>query len=103
MRRQRKAPGAIAVLFAVAALGFWTGDVGAQWMQRVVGDEAAPDEAPEGVEGFAGVAAACGFVELREEAGAGALQGCEELVFACPLMVPGLGRGTARSGSLSAR
>ena len=57
------------------------GDVGAERVQRIVGDEAAPDQGPEGVEGFAGVASADGVVELGEEAGAAALERGEKLLF----------------------
>ena len=57
------------VQFALVAGGFRLGDVGSQGMKRVVGDQAAPNERPEGVEGFAGVASADGLVKLGEEAG----------------------------------
>ena len=50
-------------------------------MERVVGDEAAPDQGPEGVEGFAGVASADRVVKLGEEAGACPAEGGEKLLF----------------------
>ena len=57
-------------------------DVGAQGVKRIVGDEAAPDEAPEGIDRFAGIAAADGLMEWIEEAGAGGFEDCEKLFFA---------------------
>ena len=67
---------------ARGARAFGTGDVGAQGVQRIVGDEAAPDEAPEGIDGFAGIAAADGLMQRVEEAGAGGFKHGEELFFA---------------------
>ena len=57
-------------------------DVGAEGVERIVGDEAAPDEAPEGVDGLAGIAASDGLVERIEEAGAGGFENGEKLFFA---------------------
>ena len=54
---------------------FRFGDVGAQGVERVIGDEAAPDERPEGVDGLAGIAVADGFVEMGEKCGAAAGRG----------------------------
>ena len=56
-------------------------DVGAQSVQRVVGDEAAPDQAPERIDGFAGIAAANGLMQRIEEAGAGGFEDGEKLFF----------------------
>ena len=56
--------------------------VGAQCVERIVGDEAAPDEAPQRVDGFAGIAAADGLVQRVEEAGAGGFENGEEFFFA---------------------
>ena len=51
-------------------------------MERVVGDKAAPDQAPEGVDGFAGIAAADGLMQRIEEAGAGGFENGEKFFFA---------------------
>ncbi len=51
-------------------------------MQRIVGDEAAPDQAPQRVDRFAGIAAADGLVERIEEAGARRFKNREQLFFA---------------------
>ena len=67
---------------AGGAGGVRAGDVGAQGVERVVGDEAAPDQAPEGIDGFAGIAAAEGLMERIEEAGAGGFEHGEQLFFA---------------------
>src|SRR6202021_1385283 len=56
--------------------------VDAQGVECIVGDEAAPDEVPEGFESFAGIAAAAGFVELGEEACALGLEVLEDGLFA---------------------
>ena len=58
------------------------GDVGAQGVQRVVGDEAAPDQAPERVEGFSGIASADALMQRIEEAGAGGFEDREDFFFA---------------------
>ena len=67
---------------AGGAGAFGAGDVGAEGVERVVGDEAAPDEAPEGLDGFAGIASACGLMQRIEEAGAGGFENGEEFFFA---------------------
>jgi hypothetical protein len=67
---------------ARGAGGFWAGDVCAESVERVVGDEATPDERPEGIHGFAWIAAAEGLVERIEEAGAGGFKNGEEFFFA---------------------
>ena len=51
-------------------------------MERVVGDQAAPDEGPERVDGFAGKAATDGLVKLSEEQGSAAGEGRKDGVFA---------------------
>jgi hypothetical protein len=81
----RCAAGAKAGLIVLTLAGarcFGLRDVGAEGVQGVVGDEAAPDEGPEGVDGFAGVARAKGFVEVGEEGGSGAGEGFEDGLFA---------------------
>ena len=67
---------------ARAARAFGRGDVGAQGVERIVGDEAAPDQAPESVDRFAGIAAAHGLMQRIEEAGAGGFEHGEQLFFA---------------------
>ena len=49
-------------------------------MKRVVGDESTPDERPKGIEGFAGIASADGFVERSEECRAAAGEFVEEAI-----------------------
>ena len=51
-------------------------------MKRVVGEQAAPDEVPDGVDGLAGVAAAYAIVDLLEEGRAAAPQKSDDRVFA---------------------
>ena len=80
VRRERKA--GLVVLALAGARRFGLRDVGAEGVERVVGDEAAPDERPEGVDGFAGEAGADGFVEVGEKGGAGAGEGIENGFFA---------------------
>ena len=71
----------VEVAFAVAPGGFGLGCVGTQGVEGVVGDQAAPNEGPQSVEGFAGVAAAERVVELGEEAGSGLAEGGDDLFF----------------------
>ncbi len=83
--------------------------VGAQRVQGVVGEQAAPDEVPEGFEGFAGVAAAGAVVQLLEEGGAVAAQVVDDLLasrstLACSRVGAVLARRTGqRVASFSAR
>ena len=80
VRRERKT---IAGLQAArSARAFGPRDVGAQSVQRIVGDEAAPDQAPERIDGFAGIAAADGLMQRIEEAGAGGFEDGKKLLFA---------------------
>ncbi len=78
------AAGAEALLVVDAASGFGGAarggalGVGAQGVEGVVGDEAAPDEGPECVDCLAGVAAPECVVEGLEEAGAVALEVAED-------------------------
>ena len=51
-------------------------------MERVVGDEAAPDQAPKRIDGLAGIAAADGLMQRVEEAGAGGLENGQQFFFA---------------------
>ena len=51
-------------------------------MKGVVGDEPAPNERPESVEGFARIASPDGLVERSEECRAAASQFTEQLLFA---------------------
>jgi hypothetical protein len=67
---------------AGGAGAFRAGGVGAEGVERVVGDEAAPDEAPQGIDGLAWVACTGGQVERIEEACAGGLENGEEFFFA---------------------
>jgi hypothetical protein len=66
----------------LAADGVGFGDIGAKGVERVVGDETAPDEGPKRVNGFAGIAAAGSLMERVEEAGSGGFEDGEELFFA---------------------
>ena len=80
VRRERKT---VPVCTTARGAGaFRAGDVGAECMERIVGDEAAPDEAPEGIDGFAGIAAADGLMQRIKEAGAGGFEDGQELLFA---------------------
>jgi hypothetical protein len=51
-------------------------------VERVVGDEAAPDEAPQRIDGFARIASAYGLMERVKEAGARGHKNGDELFFA---------------------
>ena len=51
-------------------------------MEGIVGDEAAPDQAPERLDGLARIACAGGLVEWIEEASAGGLEDGKEFFFA---------------------
>src|SRR5207302_2736634 len=69
-RRSRPARAKAALLVHALPMlrrGSRTRRVSAQRMQRIVRQLPAPDEVPDGVEGFAGVAAAEGVVDLLEE------------------------------------
>jgi hypothetical protein len=93
---RRSAAGAEAGLIVLALAGarrFGLRDVRAEGVERVVGDEAAPGERPEGVDGFAGVAGADGFVEIGEEGGAGTGEGFEDGLFAWGEGFGGCGAG----------
>jgi hypothetical protein len=51
-------------------------------VERVVGDEAAPDEAPESVNGFAGISAADCLMQRFEETGSGGFENSYDFFFA---------------------
>ena len=57
-------------------------DVSTQRMERIVGDEAAPDEAPQSFDHLAWIAPAGGLMQRVEKAGAGGFENSEELFFA---------------------
>ena len=50
-------------------------------MERIVGDEAAPDEAPERIDRFTGIAGADGLMQRIEETGAGRFEDGQEFLF----------------------
>ena len=67
------------------------GCIGAECVQRIVCHEAAPDENPECIDGFAGIAAADRLMQRLEEAGSGGLEHGKDLLFA---FAEGLGEWT---------
>ena len=71
-------------------------DVGAQRVPRIVGDEPAPDERPQRVDGFAGKPPPDRFVNRAEERRALRLQERQNLLFALAE-----GSATARLGPLA--
>src|ERR1700691_2578139 len=59
----------------------WSKNVGAEGVKRVIGDEAAPDEAPERIDGFARIASPDGLMERIVKAGARGLEDGEKFRF----------------------
>src|SRR5579862_1120901 len=57
-------------------------NVGAKRVKRVVGDEAAPDQAPKRIDGLAGITSASRLVQRIKKAGAAALECSDQLLFA---------------------
>jgi hypothetical protein len=51
-------------------------------MKRIVRDQAAPHQAPQGFDGLARIASACRLVQRIEEAGSSGFKNCQQLFFA---------------------
>ncbi len=72
-------------------------------MKRIVGDQTAPDQTPQGVDRLAGITAAGRLVQWIEETGSRRFEHSEKFLFALGQRLDQVAAAAPASGSLSAR